>query len=75
MKEWFQRVLDPKGDQSATRLVLLWLVANATFMGWFIISFGTEYATEAITVMGGVTAIAGALKYLQKNQENQNQKP
>jgi len=70
MKDWIQRILDPKGDQSATRLILIWLVVNATFMGWFILKFGTEHATEAITVMGGVTAIAGALKYLQKNQEN-----
>lgn len=69
MKEWFQRILDPKGDQSATRLVLLWLVANATFMGWFIISFGTEHASEATMVMGAVTTIAGILKYAQKSQE------
>jgi len=72
MKDWIQRVLDPKGDQSSTRLIIIWLVVNATFMGWFIISFGTEHAAEATMEMGAVTTIAGILKSVQKNQEKDN---
>ena len=63
-------MLDPNGNQSATRVILLWLVINATFMGWYILKFGTDNASEATMVMGAVTAIAGALKYAQKSQEN-----
>lgn len=69
MRDWFQRILDPNGNQSTTRLVLIWLVLNATFMGWYIICFGTEHASESTLVMGAVTAIAGILKYAQKGQE------
>ena len=72
MKDWIQRILDPNGNQSATRLILIWLVVNATFMGWWIVVLGTDHATEALTVMGGVTTIAGILKYAQKTQENPN---
>ncbi len=67
---WFERILDPNGNQSSTRLILIWLVVNATIMGWVIITSGTEYASEALTVMGGTTAIAGVLKYVQKRQES-----
>ena len=72
MKDWIQRILDPNGNQSVTRLILIWLVVNATFMGWWIVVLGTDHATEALTVMGGVTTIAGILKYAQKTQENPN---
>ncbi|MGB1318478.1 MAG: hypothetical protein ACPG5W_09740, partial [Flavobacteriales bacterium] len=68
--EWFKNILNPKGDQSSTRLVLLWLVVNATLMGWYIIRMGTEYASESVMVMGGVTTIAGVLKYIQKREES-----
>lgn len=39
-------------------------------MGWYILKFGTDNASEATMVMGAVTAVAGALKYAQKSQEN-----
>ena len=70
MINWIKEVLDPNGNQSTTRLILIWLVVNATFMGWFILKYGTTHASDATLVMGGVTAIAGILKYAQKNQEN-----
>jgi len=38
-------------------------------MGWYVIIFGTDYATEATMIMAGVTAIASALKVYQKSQE------
>jgi hypothetical protein len=38
-------------------------------MGWYVILFGTEHATEATMIMGAVTAIASALKVYQKSQE------
>lgn len=70
MINWIKEVLDPNGNQSTTRLILIWLVVNATFMGWFILKYGTAHASDATLVMGAVTAIAGILKYAQKNQEN-----
>ncbi|MGB0367935.1 MAG: hypothetical protein ACPGD8_00935 [Flavobacteriales bacterium] len=39
-------------------------------MGWYIIRMGTEYASESVMVMGGVTTIAGVLKYIQKREES-----
>jgi len=72
MKEWWREILDPNGNQSTTRLILIWLVVNATFMGWFIIKYGTEHASEATMVMGAVTTIAGVLKWAQKKQEKES---
>lgn len=69
MSELIKELLDPNGKYSAARAVVIWLVVNATFMGWYIIAFGTEHATEATMVMGAVTAIASGLKVYQKGQE------
>lgn len=66
---WIERILNPKGDQSATRLAFLWLIANATFMGWFVLIFGTEHAAEAGSVMGVVSGIASGFKLYQNKQE------
>ena len=60
---------DQNGKYSTTRATVIWLVVNAVFMGWYVIIFGTEHATEATMVMTGVTAIASALKVYQKSQE------
>ena len=65
----FKELLDPNGNYSTTRFVVLWLVVNATFMGWYVIRFGTQHATEATMIMGAVTAIASGLKVYQKSQE------
>jgi hypothetical protein len=67
--EFIKELLDPNGRYSTTRATVIWLVVNATFMGWYVILFGTEHATEATMIMGAVTAIASALKVYQKSQE------
>jgi hypothetical protein len=68
--EFIKELLDPNGRYSTTRATVIWLVVNATFMGWYVILFGTEHATESTMIMGAVTAIASALKVYQKSQEN-----
>jgi len=67
--DFLKELLDPKGKYSTTRATVIWLVVNAVFMGWYVIIFGTDYATEATMIMAGVTAIASALKVYQKSQE------
>ena len=68
--EFIKELLDPNGKYSTTRATVIWLVVNATFMGWCVILFGTQHATEATMIMGAVTAIASGLKVYQKSQEN-----
>jgi len=67
--DFLKELLDPKGKYSTTRATVIWLVVNAVFMGWYVLIFGTEHATEATMIMAGVTAIASALKVYQKSQE------
>ena len=67
--DFLKELLDPNGKYSTTRATVIWLVVNAAFMGWYVIIFGTDYATEATMIMGAVTAIASALKVYQKSQE------
>ena len=67
--DFLKELLDPNGKYSTTRATVIWLVVNAAFMGWYVIIFGTDYATEATMIMAGVTATASALKVYQKSQE------
>ena len=69
MINFIKELLDPNGRYSTTRFIVIWLVVNATFMGWFVLCFGTKHATEATMVMAAVTAIASGLKVYQKGQE------
>lgn len=69
MTDFIKELLDPNGRYSTTRVTVIWLVVNAVFMGWYVIGFGTEHATEATMIMGAVTAIASGLKVYHKSQE------
>jgi len=67
--DFIKELLDPNGKYSTTRLVVLWLVVNSTFMGWYVIKYGTDHAEAATLVMGAVISIASGLKVYQKHQE------
>jgi uncharacterized membrane protein HdeD (DUF308 family) len=72
MKDWLKEILDPNGNQSTTRLLSIWLVVNAVLMGWYVLIFGTEHASEVAIVTGAITAIAGVWKNWQKSQEKKD---
>lgn len=69
MKEWFKKLFETATDVSMTRFGFFWMVVNAVLMGWYILIWGTDHATEASMVMGSVTSIATGLKLYQKHQE------
>lgn len=68
---------DSKGNYSVMRLAFIWLILNATFMGWYIIIDPQGTVAQASTIFGTVTGVATGLKLMQNQQEKdkpQNQK-
>lgn len=65
----FEEYLTEASKKSITRVAFVWLIFNATFMGWFILIHGTENAVQAAEVVVSISGVATALKLYQKGQE------
>lgn len=64
---------DSKGNFSVMRLAFIWLILNATFMGWYIIIDPLGTVAQASTIFGTVTGVATGLKLMQNQQEKEKQ--
>ncbi len=60
---------DHKGNNSIMRLAFAWLIVNATFMGWFVLTFGSGDVGAAAAIFGTVSGVATGLKIMQNQQE------
>ncbi len=67
--DWLKGFFQEDSTYSITRVAFIWLIINATFMGWFTLIFGTEYAVEAGGIFASVSGVATTLKHWQKKQE------
>jgi len=63
---------DSNGDFSVMRLAFIWLILNATFMSWYILTDPSGTVAQASTIFGTVTGVATGLKLMQNQQEKQS---
>ena len=59
---------DSQGNFSAMRVAFIWLMLNATFMGWYALV--TSDVGAAAAIFGTVSGVATGLKIMQNSQEN-----
>lgn len=65
----FQEYLTEASKKSITRVAFVWLIFNATCMGWYVLINGSDNALEAGGIVTSISTVAAGLKVYQKGQE------
>jgi hypothetical protein len=69
----FEDYFSEVSKKSITRVAFVWLIFNATCMGWYTLVYGSENALEAGGIVTSISTVAAGLKLYQKGQENKRE--